>query len=242
MNSNQFILGPMRWSDKGLTVNEAKSLIEKSFEYGINTHHISNEYSSYSLYAEAFRLLDVEISSQIKVIAKVGFPNFRETYIESTLIENVDSYLVDLGIDRLYALQWLDRWDQLNEELDPKRIQRFEENKTFISEEFAQLKAEGKIQKVYSFPYSVKYFQNLFQFEAVDGFTIYANRFEKEYTDLLPLINKEIIGIRPLGAGKIKNQEEIKNDFYHLEKTGVSQFIIGINNIDQLISLTKICS
>ena len=76
-------LGTMRFFDKSLSLNEVTRLIEKAYDIGINTHHSSSEYSSYSLYTEALK--KGVCAKNVKHIVKISAPHFEDDFFSSKL-------------------------------------------------------------------------------------------------------------------------------------------------------------
>ena len=153
LSLSDITLGTMRFFDKGLSKNEVVSLIEKSWEIGINTHHSSFEYNSYQLYTSA--LSKSNVKNKVKHIVKLSSPSFDDVFFDANSIEkNIDTQLRILDVDCIDVLQWLVRSKPIN---DVDRLHVLENQQQQIKETFTSLKQKGKIKAVFSFPYSVTF-------------------------------------------------------------------------------------
>ncbi len=198
---SEITLGTMRFLEKSLTPNEVTDIIDSCFDNGIDTHHSSSEYESYNLYTEG--LAKSKNAQKIKHIAKLAAPHFDEsTFSSERLTTAVDNYLRTLKKDRIEVLQWLVRSSPIN---DIERLKIINENTNEINEVLGKLKQEGKIETVYSFPYSVVFAEEILKkISEVDGIISYLNLLELDYVDIAR--KNKFISIRPLAAGKILNK------------------------------------
>ena len=229
----------MRWHEKGLNELDCAKLLKHLLKSGINTFHVSKEYSSYNLLKSAVSLLPPEEKSKIKVVLKVPFPNFREDYKKGACLEYLKSFLADCDLKRVFAVQLLDRWDQLNGERDLSRIARLEENLHLLKEEVKLIKVNSLAKVIYSFPYTVAYAKHLIQANAVDGFTVYGNSEETDYEFLL---NEavDVIAIRPLNAGKVLSYLSYGEAIRYMADKGYSGTIVSINSVKQAEAILKV--
>lgn len=224
----------MRFLEKGLTIEEVVELINYCFESGINTHHSSFEYESYGLYLSA--LAKSEYKNQIKHIVKLSCPSFDDNRFSSRDIEDmVDKELNNLQIDNIEVLQWLVRSKPIEDE---SRIAIVQDQHQEIKHTFDMLKSKGKINFVYSFPYSVKFAHEVNRIDLVDGMLTYLNIKEKEYEEFAR--NGFFIAIRPFFARELLLKYSVKEcmDFV-LSHPGVLSVITGINGKDQLANLKE---
>jgi len=198
---SEITLGTMRFLEKSLMPNEVTDIIDTCFDNGIDTHHSSSEYESYNLYTEG--LAKSKNIQKIKHIAKLAAPHFGESKFSSErLITGVDNYLKTLKKDRIEVLQWLVRSTPIN---DIDRLKVINENTNEINEVLGTLKQEGKIETVYSFPYSVVFAEEVLKkISEVDGIISYLNILELDYVDIAH--KNKFISIRPLASGKILNK------------------------------------
>ncbi|OIQ23511.1 aldo/keto reductase [Lacinutrix sp. MedPE-SW] len=227
-------LGTMRFFDKSLSSNEVTSLIEEAYSIGINTHHSSSEYSSYSLYTAALK--KASCAKNVKHIVKMSAPHFEDNIFSSKLFENrVDNALKVLNIEQIDVLQWLLRSKPIN---DQDRLNTLFKFKDEIEDLLLKLKQKGKIKSVFSFPYSVPFAEKVEKLNEIDGIISYLNKEEQDYSKFAT--KKPFIAIRPFFAGALlkdsKNiNERIKSclDFIQTNKTVIST-VVGINSIQQL--------
>ena len=153
LDLSNITLGTMRFFDKKLSKNLVLSIIEQSYEVGIDTHHSSFEYNSYELYCQSLKQFDRRNS--IKHIVKLSSPHFEEEKFSREILENrIDNQLKTLGIDQIEILQWLVRSKPIN---DVTRLNTLMHQREEIEYSFQELKKKGKINQVFSFPYSVPF-------------------------------------------------------------------------------------
>lgn len=224
----------MRFFDKSLSIKDLKNLIEEAFCFGINTHHSSVEYSSYSLYREALK--QSNCANKLKHIVKLSAPHFEDDTFSSKLLEErVDKELKALRIERIDVLQWLLRSKPIN---DKDRLTMLFEFKDEIEDVLQRLKQKGKVKSVFSFPYSVPFADAVEKLNQIDGIISYLNKQEQEYSKFTT--KNPFIAIRPFFAGELlKNSEDVKNSinscltYIKTNKTVITT-IVGINSIEQL--------
>lgn len=233
LNLSELTLGTMRFFDKGLSVNEVRTLLEKSFEAGIDTHHSSFEYNSYDLYRSA--LAKSSVKSEIKHIVKLSSPHFGETAFSSDkFIDHIDRELSALGKDRLDVVQWLVRSSPINDE---DRIPLLTHQKDVIEDTFSKLKKEGKVKSFFSFPYSVPFANAVKNINEVDGIISYLNKNETEYKYFAE--TQPFIAIRPFNAGELISKDNRDSDvqdclsFVRNHKKVITQ-VVSINSLNHL--------
>lgn len=226
-------LGTMRFYDKKLSVKEVLSIIENSFDIGINTHHSSIEYNSYNLYTKALNFSTHK--NQIKHIVKLAAPHFEENSFSSKSLESkIDADLKNLQIEQIDVLQWLLRSKPIN---DKKRLNILTQQRDEIEYCLANMKRKGKIKSVFSFPYSVPFSKEALKLKEIDGIISYLNLQEIEYREYANKI--PFIAIRPFFAGALINTEnkcqkiEQCLQFVNAHKTVLTK-IVSINSIEQL--------
>lgn len=223
-------LGTMRFFDKALSRKQITEIIETCFEGGIKTHHSSFEYNSYDLYSSALR--KASCRSHIKHIVKLSSPHFKENSFSSKILsKRVEDQLKTLNIDCLDVLQWLVRSKPIN---DKDRLSILKEQEEAIKDCMIQLKKDGKIKSVFSFPYSVGFAHEVIKLEEIDGIIAYLNKVETDYSDFA---NKyPFIAIRPLNAGSLVSSqntaEDIQSSLAYVKKhTKVRTQIVSINSV-----------
>ncbi len=235
LNLGKITLGTMRFVDKNLSIKETVKLIEESFNLGINTHHSSFEYNSYSLYANA--LNKSSCKPHIKHIVKLSSPHFGESKFSAEKLEKlIDNELKHLKVDCIDVLQWLVRSEPIN---DNDRLSVLLHQKEAIEASLSSLKEKGKIKHVFAFPYSVNFAHEVIKLKSVDGIISYLNKSETDYSHFANSV--PFIAIRPFFAGKLFNDasntsENIISDCldYVYKHKSVKTSIISINTIQQL--------
>ena len=255
-------LGTMRFADKQISKEEIVDLL--SFLYhdaGINVHHSSHEYISYTLYCEALKQFKKKSKAGIRHICKLSAPDFKEDkFLSSSLINRVKKELVALDAEHIDMVQWLYRTEPVEDE---KRLKGLWESTEEIEYTFAKLIKEGLIGVVGTFPYSVSFGVNVSKtLESVSGWITYFNLMEPENLLNLPEGNW-MIGIRPLAAGKIydvliqlkeKDFDRILPPSHLAKKEKIVQFclsyclmqekvktnILSINSLEQAKSIHRI--
>ena len=234
LNLSKITLGTMRFFDKSLSTKEITNLIEEAFSIGIDTHHSSVEYSSYSLYTEALK--QANCANKVKHIVKLSAPHFEDdTFSAKLLEERVDKELKVLDVERIDVLQWLLRSKPIN---DRDRLNTLFEFKDEIEDVLKNLKRKGKIKSVFSFPYSVPFAEAVEDLNEIDGIISYLNKEEQDYSKFAE--KTPFIAIRPFFAGELlKNSKDIKKSiksclaYISTNKTVITT-IVGINSIQQL--------
>ena len=119
MNSrtSPLILGTMRLQDKGLNRSQCLSLFQRAIDSGVDTFHISAEYSSFPLVAAAITALPHQYKSQLKIMAKIASPHFGEGEFNAEFMELRINYLLDaLEIEKIDVVQWMWRDNEISDE------------------------------------------------------------------------------------------------------------------------------
>lgn len=235
LNLSAITLGTMRFKDKNLQKKDVVNLIEKAYDIGIDTHHSSFEYDSYDLYLEALKAANCKL--EIRHIVKIAAPHFEDKRFSISLLqERVENQLKELNIECIDVLQWLVRSKPIN---DSARLQILTTFKDEINECLLDLKKEGKVKSVFSFPYSLNFSKEIIGFKQVDGIISYLNTQEREYSKLANKL--PFIAIRPLFSGRLvekSNQKRsvIENIKFVQNHSQVLTQIISINKPSQLDS------
>jgi len=251
-------LGTMRFVDKGLSKEELTYLIEFLYkEVGINIHHSSYEYNSYSLYCDA--LHSIKYKADLKHICKLSAPDFKEeNFSSNSLREKVCKEIKTLGIERIDFLQWLFRSEPID---DVIRLDKLKDKLNDVEYCFQNLIQEGLIGVVGTFPYSVRFGKHVSErITNVSGWITYFNLLEQEYVDNLS--NEWMIGLRPLAAGRLLSHFQQLDDAmlqnivplgnskteqvlhiclaYCLANTQVKTNVLSVNSLEQAESLSRI--
>ena len=238
-------VGTMRWAEKNLNSVQVLDLMRYCFSSGLNTYHISKEYSSFPFFKNSFLKFTQQERSRFNIVAKVACPDFRDTnFLSSHFKERIYRLLDDLSIDKLSIVQWMDRWDQLNPERDKMRIIRLKEFNSSLLNCTNDLIKEGVVDEFSSFPYSVNYADNLLNTESINKFTCYFNSSERDYEHLIDT-SQGFIAIRPFKAKELLNNksdktEAIAKSLEFVLSKNISSTIVGINNTNQVDEIIQI--
>lgn len=226
----------MRFFDKKLSKKLILSIIEESFEAGIISHHSSFEYTSYELYCASLKQFHKK--NKIKHIVKLSSPHFDEEKFSGDILEGrIDNQLKALGIEQIDVLQWLVRSKPID---DIPRLRILNQQKEEIELSFHELKKKGKINQIFSFPYSVPFAEEVLNLKEIDGLIAYLNISENEYSKLAD--NVPFIAIRPFYAGNLIDNVKPALDvercmgFVNSHKNVISK-IVSINSLDHLREL-----
>lgn len=227
-------LGTMRFYDKSLNVHEVTNIIENCYDIGIDTHHSSREYNSYNLYLRALK--SSSCKKHIKHIVKLSSPHFEDplSFSPKNLEARVDAELKNLNIEQIDVLQWLVRSKPIN---DKDRLGIIFQQAADIEECMANLKQNGKIKSVFSFPYSVTFAKEVQKLKQIDGIISYLNLQELDYSEFAN--TSPFIAIRPFFRGELlagnNKANKIRDclQYIDLHKKVLTK-IISINSIGQL--------
>lgn len=185
------------------------TFFEELFVRDIRVLHSSAEYDSFELLCSTLtQLRSNSPACQFRHVVKLAEPSFDDSGFSATrLQERLDRYRDALGTDQIDGVQWMWRQDL---KAEAKRIHDLRESFARISDAVAELKERGTIKRFMCFPYTVEFGTSVVDAEFIDGFTVYRNRLEREYDDLLdmcPSRSKSCLVIRPFAAGKLLDEE-----------------------------------
>lgn len=202
--------GSMRMNERALPEAAWEALLRASIERGVTTLHSSSEYESHP----RFRGLVARLRGlPIQHVVKIADPHFGEAGFDARRFEErLDTYLAQLGADRIDVVQWMWRGDIRNE---PARLAGFAREREAIRAAFDALRARGKLGAVVTFPYTAAFADRALDPARVvgaagggplgDGLAVYLNPLERE---LLPQVRAAAraglgsVAIRPLAAGR----------------------------------------
>lgn len=199
-------LGTMRLAGAG-DAAAATRLLAHAGAIGINCLHCSWEYESFPLFEAAWHGLAPERRRQFAIVAKVPAPHFGEAEFSATgLRAKIDSYRAALGVDRLAVVQWLLRYDLAQE---PIRLEILARAHDALNRVVEDLKAEGKIGRFVSFPYTSGVADSVLTQSYCDGLAVYLNLLERDMEPQIAAagaLGKAVFAIRPFAAGRILNE------------------------------------
>jgi aryl-alcohol dehydrogenase-like predicted oxidoreductase len=194
--------GSMRMLENGRSHAEWSAFLNETVELGVRIWHSSNEYQSFPMFAEIARAFS-QSGVQLHHIVKLAEPSFREqAFNADRLIRRLDAYLGALGIDQIWAIQWMWRGDLSD---DGARLAGAIACEQEMSCTFEQLRKQGKICKVLTFPYSTSFAAWSVERSWCDGLACYLNPLETEMVDVIARANesnKFTAALRPLAAGR----------------------------------------
>ncbi len=251
---SKLTIGTMKFADRSLSAAEVKNLFESSIERGVNTFHVSSEYSSYNLVCKTFRCLSASKRKETRIIAKLSEPHFNKNYFSKKKIQaNVDEVLKSTGLEKIDVLQWMWRISPLNDDL---RINRSSEQVSEMKETFSEFESSGKVGKISCFPYSPAYMKYVRGVGLCNSQVNYLNFWDESL--ICGGIGPDSIVLRALGAGKYKkitDKEVCKiNEAVNVEAMSalehclrfplshenISSVVVGINSIKQLYQAAEI--
>ena len=195
----------MRMTEKKKSVSYWIDYINFLVENNITKIHISKEYNSYSLIIKIFSHPKFqETKKKIDIILKCYSPDFNEKkFNKFKLYSQINQYKIDLGVNKIFAIQWLWRGSLDN---DSQRILDLNNSRIEINQFIKTIR--NKFAKyILSFPYSEDFLISCKKKINIDGFTIYLNLEEKKFYKYLKYDNFKYITIRPF----IKTNKIMRN-------------------------------
>ena len=245
---SRITFGTMRLIEKGVSVNEASKLFEYSINSGINTFHISKEYSSYDLFCDSIKRVK---NKDIRTIVKIASPHFDEhDFSPITMVNKIEDILSETRLESISIIQWMWRSKPID---DTYRISKMQERYADIKYIFDKLKSAGKILSVGCFPYTTRFMDAVIDLGLSDYAIDYLNFWEDNL-----ILSKETKGIalRPLYASKAINNDTFcfesiltGSDLFHslnypLSNPLIHSAVVSMSNykqIDEVInSMNKI--
>lgn len=194
--------GAMRL-DRAGDADASARLISCALDLGVNTFHVSNEYSTWPLFQQAWRKVK-PAAGTARLVLKVGAPHFGESSFDPrSFLAKIDDYRCALGTETIDVVQWLLRHDL---EKESERLDIFRTQSGAISECVESLKASGAIQSIVSFPYTRGIAELALDSDWCDGLALYCNPLELGMIDLFDAIGargKAVVAIRPFAAGRL---------------------------------------
>lgn len=203
---SQVSFGSMRFSPDRLSKKDGVILLSEVLANGITTFHSSKEYEHYDYFCELLKeTIKNNPSASIEHIVKIPAPHFKDEYFCKSKFRNlIEEQLIELGTDRLDVVQWLVRHEP---NTDFHRLQLLKDSYDDINEVWQELKEEGKVGVLSSFPYSEAFANEVLSMGICSGLTDYLNLMEVDrvkFFDYLQSNDKHFIAIRPLMAGTIR--------------------------------------
>ena len=233
--------GSMRMHERKVDDVHWQNLLAESVEMGVSSCHSSDEYESFPLLCRILaHLRTIGVAQRMQHIVKLAAPHFGEfTFEPERLRQRVESYLTDLGVERLDVIQWMWRGDLKQEE---QRLVSFQENLHRIDMAFTDLRKEGKVGAVLPFPYTQAFGHISLAQPWCAGLALYLNPLEVESLELVreaASTNRSILAIRPLAAGRILQTGHAVRDAisWTLAQPAVVTGIVSYSSVEHLKQL-----
>lgn len=217
LNVSEICYGTMRYASKTGQEDEqskaATRALEEAVDSGVNFIHSSYEYGTRWLTGDV--LGRHPRRHDLHHIIKVNVPDWGEPRFEpGKFRERIEEALRELKVDRIAIVQHLHRGTLARElgycdEGEPKRLGEFDEVTQPLVETFEQLRQEGKVGYLTTFPYTVGYARHAIESGHFAGVVAYYNALETEMYDLFPAMQERgqsFIGIRPFAAGLLTDR------------------------------------
>jgi aryl-alcohol dehydrogenase-like predicted oxidoreductase len=197
--------GTMRLDPESITGGSAEELLLFLIDNGVSAFHSSREYASHDFFCTLLRRVrSLRPHAQFQHIAKVGVPHFDQKKFSGAALRTIiESQLGQLGTERIDIVQWLVRQTP-NE--DALRLAVLRDSIEEVASTFNELRREGKVGALASFPYTRPFADQVLNYELCSGLVTYLNPAELEYVgnlDVASVGHKGFVAIRPLLAGRL---------------------------------------
>lgn len=245
-------LGTMRLADKGLTSTACLDIFDAALLNGVNSFHVSSEYSSFSLVCSVLKTLSKR-AQDINLVVKLSSPHFNEDrFCNANFERKIDSILKETGLDQIQLAQWMWRQNPLD---DAERIPMLVSQADEIKSCFQNLIASGKVSEFCCFPYTSDFMKSVSELEISKIHINYLNFWENSLSE--GGFHDASFVLRPLYAGKIKDIapqfiEQLSvidhgNAMFHslnyvLSHPRVVSAVVGINSLEQLNDIISVTS
>jgi aryl-alcohol dehydrogenase-like predicted oxidoreductase len=186
--------------------------IRSGVDLGINVVHSSYEYKT--IEQLGICLGKHPKRHELTHIIKVNSPDHGEARFDKHLFRNrIEEALITLHTDRIDVVQHLQRG--ISSEIayhiegDERRNSEFPVVLEELLDIFNQLKQEGKVGLLASFPYTTGYAKEAIKSAEFDALAAYYNPIEVEMADLFPDLQQQgmsLLAIRPLLAGLLTDR------------------------------------
>lgn len=207
---SEICFGPMRFSAKtpgedGVS-QDGQSALEHAIDRGVNFIHSSYEYNT--RWAMSRVLKNHPKRHDLHHIIKVPVPDFDDggVFDAAKFRLRVEEALRDLHTERIDVLQHLQRARPNDDEL---RIPNIAATNEAMLDCFAQLKEEGKVGYLTTFPYTPGFGAEALKSGAFSGMVAYYNPIEIEMAQFFPQMEENGQGffcIRPFMGGLLTDR------------------------------------
>ena len=218
---SELCFGTMRYADTSGTEDEKSAsgarALEVAIDRGVNFIHSSYEYRTRWLTGKVLKRHPKR--RELHHIIKVNTPDWDDaSFSADSFRRQVEEALVDLGTERIAVVQHLQRGvarpEIMSAASDAHRLEQFDAVSGELAEIAGKMRAEGKIEKLMSFPYTPAYAKRALEAEVYDGLVAYFNPLETEMFEFfgrLLELRKDFISIRPLAGGILSDRRAERN-------------------------------
>ena len=193
---------------------KGRRALEAALEGGVNCIHSSGDYGTRWMLSE---ILEKHPKRRdIHHIIKMTSPDYEEEAFDPKVLrESVEESLRDLHTDRIAIVQHLQRGprvakvDAYAATGDKKRIDALPKVLPPLHETFEELKQEGKVGHLVSFPHTMGYAKAALDTGTYEGIAHFLNVIEPEALEILDRLEDEGLGflaIRPLLQGMLTDK------------------------------------
>jgi len=214
MDVSTICLGPMRAAAKTPGDDEksraGEAALRAAIDGGVNFIHSSYEYGTRWMLERVLR--DHPKAGELHHVIKAPVPDFDDAgrFDADKFRLRIEEALRDLHADRIDVLQWMWRSRPNNDELRVPMLDRIIDD---LAAAFEQLRDEGKVGWLMTFPYTVGSAKAAIDTGRFAGLIAYYNLAEMEMAGLFDQLKERSMGflsIRPLFQGILTDQRDPK--------------------------------
>ena len=212
MELPEICFGTMRFAAKTPGDDEqsraGRRALEEALDVGIDFVHSSYEYGT--RWATGQVLAHHPRRDRVRHVIKVNVPDWDEARFDPAAFRRqIEDALRELHSERIDVVQHLQRGDfdrahGYDDRAEPQRVADLDAVLDPLREVAQQLREEGLIGALTTFPYTVGYARAAIASGAFDGIVAYFNLLETEMVEVFDLMRERgmgFIGIRPLMGG-----------------------------------------
>ncbi|MDZ7802162.1 MAG: aldo/keto reductase [Trueperaceae bacterium] len=209
---SELCFGTMRFAAKqpGQDAQSQRGMraLEMALEQGVNVVHSSEEYGTRWAVGEV--LARHPQRHDVRHVIKVNEPDWgQRVFNKRAFRQKIEGALKELGAERIDVVQHLQRGEVdpalgYDARGEPPRLADLPLVLEPLQEVFDELRDEGLVSYLTTFPYTVGYAKAAIDSGAFEGVVAYFDLLETEMLDLFPDMRQRgmgFIGIRPLLAG-----------------------------------------
>ncbi|MDG5788943.1 aldo/keto reductase [Evansella sp. AB-P1] len=212
---SEITFGPMRFETEE---KNGKNALDQAIDLGVNTIHSSYEYKTIDLLGSCLK--EHPKRHELNHIIKVSTPEFDQPKFDKQLFrKRIEDALRTLHTDRIDVVQHLQRGVSqkavFHKEGNAKRITMFPEVLEEMLDIFDDMKKEGKVGYLASFPMTTEYGAVAINSKKFDALVGYYNAIETDFEQFFPALEEEKMGfiaIRPLLRGLLTDRRANRKD------------------------------